>query len=242
MRYPQSNEPLQQLQEKNLLWRAGENKAKSVRVHASGYEELDQALQGGWPESGAVELQVARYGLGELRLILPVIQALATRRAFQVWLGVPAQLNAQSLPPEVVARSVLLSPAEEKQGYWVLEQVLTSACCSVVTAWLPGLNTAQAKRLQILAKDSSTLLFLIVAGVKAEQSLPLSLRLSLHASSNGLEVHVLKRQNAWPIAPFEVDFRARWPQLFPQKSVQLTALPPDNVVHFPTPTTLKPAQ
>ena len=73
-----------------LLWRAGH--AARQPVWSSGFARLDEALPGGgWPRSGLIEVLPVRFGVGELKLLLPALAALTTRpeARWSAWVAPP---------------------------------------------------------------------------------------------------------------------------------------------------------
>ena len=224
---------LQELKNKQLVWFASQQKQKINQYLSTGYSVLDDALQGGWPASGVVEVNPESLGIGELRLLLPVFERLASAKPLQAWINPPACLTPHNLGATSLARTVVISCAQEKQQCWAFEQMLGSGCCSSLVFWTDSLSATQAKRLQLAAKDGGTLAFIISMAQRQNQSLPLSLRMSLNAHSQGLSIDIFKRQNAWPVAPFTLDLSLSWPQLFRRAKRFSEAPNPDNVLPFP---------
>lgn len=225
---------LQALKDRQLVHKGSDSSSLERRVVSSGYSDFDQRLDGGWPAYGVVELSPENTGIGELRLLEPVLSNLAILRPLQAWVGVPACLMPSYLTSASRERGLIISPPDRKQTCWVVEQLLLSGCCSSVVCWMNELSPAQAKRLQVAAKESQTLLFLIRSSFSLSQSLPVSMRLQLETHDSGLKVSVIKRQNAWPLEPFALDLSKRWPQLFRREKSEVHAFCPDNVVAFPS--------
>lgn len=240
---------LQDLKNQRLIWNASRSERQQPKSIASSYPEFDQRLDG-WPESGLVELQIPTVGIGEVRLILPALQQLAQQEAthtkLQVWLTEQMQLMPQALDAAFAMNTVVIEHLDYKQILWALETLLSSGVCSAVVCWLPYLKPAQAKRLQVLAKDSNTLVFCLRdlganlgQGASAnsgmyDSALAISLRIRLSATDSGLNVDVLKRQNALPISPFELRLSERTPQLYVHASQPDIHAYQHNVVPFPT--------
>src|SRR2546423_13440047 len=58
-----------------LLWQ-GDRLARAEDAVASGFTALDRELPGGgWPQASLTELLLDHQGIGELRLVLPALQA-----------------------------------------------------------------------------------------------------------------------------------------------------------------------
>ena len=86
---------LLQLEKERLIWRARQMASPDHRCQSSFYPNLDAHLQGGWPQTGLVELACGPMGIGELRLLLPLLAQAQSR--LQVWINPPAELNGQAL-------------------------------------------------------------------------------------------------------------------------------------------------
>ncbi|MCL4699507.1 MAG: hypothetical protein KJ023_21045 [Burkholderiaceae bacterium] len=192
------------------LWRPGHQGARSREpVVASGFAALDAALPGGgWPAGVLTELLLPHAGVGELRLLAPVLARLQREQHGRclMWFDPPARpcawaLEALGLAPAqmVVVRSVhavpvmrpgrasRASPASKASkapmaSLWALEHALRSGHVGAVLAWLPMRLPADAlRRLQL-------------AAVAAQPSpAPLRLRLSA-AAPDWLRVEVFKRR------------------------------------------------
>ncbi len=227
---------LHDLKQRRLVWQARQHNTPHTSCIATGYRALDQHLAGGWPASGVVELQPEQLGIGELRLLLPCLEALAEQPGLQAWVNPPARLSPYPLHARRLPKTIILNTHNQNEHYWVCEQLLKSDCCRVLICWTRQLQPAVAKRLQIAAKEGNCLAFVIHHPVHQQHSLPLSARLRLIPHAHGLTIDLFKRQQGWPLPPFNLDMRAHWPQLFyPQPSPDTTAALPNNVVAFPEP-------
>lgn len=235
---------LQQLKNKRLVWQAKESKqAEQPNGVSSHYPELDKKLDGGWPNSGVVEININQYGCGELRLIMPALSQLQEQDKLQAWVSPPERLNPLALSHMDISleQTLVTTPSNLKQSYWVVEQLLRSGCCSAIVFWCKQLEPQQAKRLQLHAKQNHCLLFIIrkTSTKHTQQSLPISLRMRIQAQADGLHVDIFKRQNQWPIEPFWLDMQAQWPHLhMPRVAIQseIEATPEpaySNVIPFP---------
>ncbi|MCO4837237.1 MAG: translesion DNA synthesis-associated protein ImuA [Oceanospirillaceae bacterium] len=217
---------LLQLEKDRLVWRARQVTGPDQRRQSSFYANLDAHLQGGWPQTGLVELACGLSGIGELRLLFPLLAQSHTR--LQIWINPPAQLNGQALAQHGISlsKTLLIRSQSPQHALWSAQQSLNSGCCSHLILWANSLTAPQAKRLQIAAKDNQALIFWLHPQAKPSTSaLPVSARLSLAPLATGLHLQVHKYQGQWPQHPCQVDMHALWPSL---------AMPA--VVPKPTPT------
>lgn len=239
---PLENSTIESLKRRRLVWSAAHGHGSLSGGHylESTYAELDQAL-GGWPVSGLVELQTEAMGIGELRLVLPALAALAEgehSHKLQVWLGAPSQLMPQGLGEAFGQQLIVLNESRHEMKLWALEQLFGSGACSAIVFWVDDLKPAQAKRLQIAAKESNTLGFMLSYCSAQSVSLPISLRMQVSLSENGLMLNVFKRQHAFPLQPFEVNLQQRFPELFEQKIRSAVHAYQHNILTFPKPLSL----
>src|ERR1700756_5217819 len=89
---------LARLLEHPAIWRG--RSAARLEVLPSGFAALEERLRGGgWPRSGLIEILIARFGSGELYLLLPALAALtrATGARWCVWVAPPLMPFAPAL-------------------------------------------------------------------------------------------------------------------------------------------------
>lgn len=192
-------------------------------VHAvvpTGFAALDAQLPGGgWPCGVLTELLLAQPGVGEMRLLAPVM---AGRRlggpgvsssgtseaevcASVMWFGPPAVPCTQALEQMGVdvRRLFVVHGREGARGgavrhllassdlLWALEQALRSAQVGVVLAWLPDRLAAQAlRRLQLAAQAHEGPAFMLRGVHERSKPSPAPLRLALHTGHAPDEITV----------------------------------------------------
>ena len=187
----------------------------------SGHEELDQLLYGGWPCAGLIELNFQQSGIGELRLLWPLLQQQQqdNNASLQVWINPPAGLHAQALAQAGInlQRLVIVQCANPQEALWAAEQSLLSGCCEYVLLWHRHMHTSAAKRLQWAAKNNQALLFWLREDNTQPSALPISARLQLTPCPQGLQITVTKLQGQWPPAERTICLASHWPELHSQK-------------------------
>lgn len=180
----------------------------------SGYAELDAQLPGGgWPVGVLTELLLPHSGVGELRLLAPVLGALQHQQRGLMWFDPPAApcpwalsalgIDAQQL---VVVRSRQAFNGRVKGAarnklpaadiLWALEQALKSGHLGAALAWLPARLPADAlRRLQLAAHAHDGPVFLLRDAQERTRPSPAPLRLLLaSAGPDRLRVLLLKRR------------------------------------------------
>ena len=201
------------------LWRAHQLGRAVHAVVPTGFDALDAQLPGGgWPCGVLTELLLAQPGVGEMRLLAPVMakrlsaaQGLAQEGGEVMLFGPPALPCAQALQQMGVdvGRLVVVHGREGTRGaavrhllacadlLWALEQALRSGQVGVVLAWLPDRLAAETlRRLQLAAQAHEGPAFLLRGiGERCKPS-PAPLRLALHPGHgpDELTAQVLKRR------------------------------------------------
>ncbi|TDM09137.1 MAG: hypothetical protein C4K60_07375 [Ideonella sp. MAG2] len=184
-----------------LVWRARSRLSNGRSVGdawPTGWPALDAGLPGGgWPSRALTELLLPTPGLGELRLLAPLLARLSRQGRALLWVHPPALLSAAGLwqmgcAPErcVVVRPDLAEPPRPVRKAaarapwanlcWVLEQALRSGQAGAVLAWLPAHVPPEAlRRLQLAAQAQAGPVFLLRPDSDATQASPAPLRLRL---------------------------------------------------------------
>jgi protein ImuA len=186
------------------LWRASQLGRPREATWASGFAELDAQLPGGgWPAQGLTELLLPHPGVGELRLLAPVLVAVQRQQRCVMWLAPPAQPCAWALSAlGIDLRQLLLLHAgagahRATDTLWALEQALKSGHLGAVLAWLPARLPPDAlRRLQLAAQAHAGPVFLLrdaQAGARQPSAAPLRLLLG-SAGPDLLHVRLLKRR------------------------------------------------
>jgi len=190
------------------LWRASQVGRPRETVFASGFAALDEALPGGgWPAGVLTELLLPHPGVGEMRLLAPVLARLQRQQHERcvMWFDPPAQPCAWALGAlGLAARQMVLvrsAVALRTRGtahsvLWALEHALKSGHVGAVLAWLPARLPADAlRRLQLAAQAHEGPAFVLRGDEAARQASPAPLRLVLSAAApDWLRVQVLKRR------------------------------------------------
>lgn len=207
---PVGDPKLARLLEHPAIWR-GRSAARRSGL-PSGFAALDEHLPGqGWPRTGLIEILVARFGSGELTVLLPTLAALTRAAAARwcVWIAPPFIPFAPALVAAGIAldrvavvksHSPLLTACSVRQdarfrgdpGMWAFEQTLRSGACDVVLGWARRLRLREIRRLQLAAERGRTLGVLFRPLRAARESSSAVLRLGLEPLGTGVRVTLLK--------------------------------------------------
>ncbi len=203
----------------DAVWRADAlaRHASPAGVVVTGHALLDAELPGGgWPVGGLCEILQTHSAQGEWQLLLPalcVAQQQMTRPGAPAWVmlvGPPhvpfgPALAAFGLDVHQLLWVKAQAPAER---LWAAEQALRCAGVAAVLAWLPQVQAASLRRLQMAALTHAKLLFVMRPASAQHESSPALLRLLLGqdgasvgrrgtgvaAVTAALHVQVLKRR------------------------------------------------
>ena len=187
------------------VWRASSDAGDSnVCTLPTRFGALDQLLpDGGWPQRTLIEL-LAPCGVGEMRVLMPVLAPLMRARQTVLWVEPPHI----PYPRALIAHSALLEQLllvrarDRAERLWAIEQALKSGAAAAVVAWLPEdsthLTSFQAlRRLQLAAqsmKRDPGLVFLLRSPVARTAASPAPLRIELAACERGVALDVFKRR------------------------------------------------
>lgn len=193
-----------------LLWRGQEGDLGGITAIATGFAELDRYLPGGgWPLAGISEIFIERYGLGELRVLMPALAALSQRaietRQWIVWIAPPFVPYAPALVEHGVdlSRILLVHPGGSKSGsrrkrkgadpqdaLWAIEQVIRSRSSIAVLAWVKEADVPALRRLQLGAETYRCWTVLFRPATAMTQSSPATLRFRLLPVEKQAGLHI----------------------------------------------------
>lgn len=183
---------LAQLLEHPAIWRG--RSAARIDTLSTGFRALDEGLPGGgWPRTGLTEILAPRHGVGELRLLLPLLAKLAavTPPRWIVWIAPPFE----PYPPALAAHGVCVERqlvVRTETPLWAMEQALDSGACELVLAWVRRAQPRNLRRLQLAAGRGRTPGFLFRALSTARESSPAELRLLCEPDAAGARLRLLK--------------------------------------------------
>lgn len=199
---------LDKLLENPRVWRGREQVGRQAGI-ATGYAELDKHLPGGgWPPDSLTEVLTTRYGIGELRLLMPALAQLSneaprqdfTEPGWIAWVAPPFQ----PYPPALqqcgidLSRMLIVRPKETSEILWSAEQALSSGTCAAVLLWPDTLDDQGSRRLQLAAEKGRSWAVAFRPLAARRQPSAAALRLELRSSAQGMRVHILKSRGGRP--------------------------------------------
>lgn len=182
------------------VWRADRLGHASTPALSSGFAELDAELPGaGWPLGILTELITRESGIGELRLLVPLLRQLTRERKVVIMLAPPHLPYAPALAGFGIDLDYLLvvHAANAADRLWAVEQTLKSSSFGALLAWLPQDRTRpeHLRRMQLATQGAQgpAFLFRPVAAQFEPSPAPLRLLLSPRPDQQ-LSVQLLKRR------------------------------------------------
>lgn len=196
------SELLETLLQDARVWQGHKHKRTTQVAEPTSYQALDNQLGGlGWPRGALSECLLDAPGIGELQLLIPLIQRLSQAGKTVFWLNPPHTPYAPALARENVSLDqVILIHTEDRNDFlWTLENCLRSPVTGLVMAWPEELAAREIRRLQLAAEAGSNVCVLFRERCHIRQSSPAALRLELEPDNQqGLKVKVVKRRGSWP--------------------------------------------
>lgn len=182
------------------VWRADRLGDAGTNALPSGFAALDAQLPGaGWPVGMLTELIVREAGIGELRMLVPLLRRLTRERKVVILLAPPHVPYAPALASHGVDLEYLMivQASNAADRLWAVEQSLRSASFGCLLAWLPQEKTRpeHLRRLQLAAQGTLGPVFLFRPLSAQTESSPAPMRLLLlPRPDQKLSVQILKRR------------------------------------------------
>lgn len=149
---------IKKLLQSNSIWQASQ-KVRLRPALSTGYAALDKQLHySGWPQGALSELLICQHGMGEIRLLTPLLAQLSQQSGYVVWINPPYQPYAPALAEQKIGlnKLVIINTASLRDTIWAGQQAMASNACSAVLVWLPDkpLNT-EIRKLSLAAKNGN---------------------------------------------------------------------------------------
>ncbi|MBT8115447.1 MAG: translesion DNA synthesis-associated protein ImuA [Arenicella sp.] len=189
------------------VWRAGAQQQQTeAKVLDTGHPQLNEQLhQGGWPLATTTELGLSQAGIGELRLLTPVLRELMQHnhsRQNILCIAPPLLPFAPALVKEGIDidKLIVVQTNTIQDTLWATEQALLAECCAAVLSWTGSYNLSsrELRRLQLAAAQSNTWNVLLRHSDCLKQASASGLRLHLKSNAySKLDIHILKQPQGW---------------------------------------------
>jgi protein ImuA len=193
------------------VWRADQLGHGGVAALPSSFAQLDAQLPGGgWPLGMPTELIARNPGIGELRLVVPLLKRLTRERKLAILLGPPHMPYAPALASFGIDLDylIVIQATQAADRLWAVEQVLRSASFGTLLTWLPQGRTRpeHLRRMQLAAQATRGPVFLFRELPAQFEASPAPLRLLLlPRPGQQLSVQILKRRGPVLAQPLVLD-------------------------------------
>lgn len=178
------------------VWLGNQMASAVHQTLSTGYADLDAELPGGgWPKSTLIELLLQQHGIGEIRLLKPVLAVLAKTKRIAL-LSPPfmpqiAAWSAANIDPDNL---LLLKSTRTADTLWAAEQILLNESCGAAILWQHDVKADALRRLRLATQASETMFWLIRPASAQGNPSPAPLRLVLSHAYEGVNVHIAKRR------------------------------------------------
>ena len=209
------------------VWHADQLGHGGIASLPSTFAPLDAQLPGGgWPLGMLTELIAREPGIGELRLLVPVLRHLTRERKVAILLGPPHVPYAPALAAFGINLDhlIIVQASQTADRLWAVEQALRSACFGTLLAWLPQAHTRpeHLRRMQLAAQGGRGPIFLFRSLPAQFEASPSPLRLLLlPRPGQQLLVQILKRRGPLLARPLLIDLPQPPSVLRPGRTVAL---------------------
>jgi hypothetical protein len=197
------------LRSNGRIWRGKKASQAPLPVIPSGFPELDRMLPGGgWPLSALIEMLIPVWGIGELSLLLPMMQRLNREGRWLIWINPPFEPYAPALTGhDLDLRRILVIDVRNSEPdlWWSMEKLLRHPAAGLVMAWPRRVQAVVLRRLQLAAEEGGTIGVLFHR--EHTGSTPAALRISLQPLESGLEVRILKARGGFGGAAASIRLR-----------------------------------
>jgi len=168
-------------------------------IEPSGAAPLDAALPGGgWQSGTIVELMPAQMGIGELRLLMPVLTRITRTDRHVALIAPPCIPFAPALSRHGIdlERLLVIQAQKPEDILWSFEQTLRCKSFGAVVAWPVTAKDREVRRLQLAAEAGRSIGFMYRSPAAAREASPAAVRLLLETDANGLRVDIIKCRGA----------------------------------------------
>ncbi len=210
-----SSQTIKKLLQNNNIWQASQ-KVSLRPALSTGYGLLDKQLHyRGWPRGAISELLISHHGMGEIRLLIPLLAKLSRQSGYIVWINPPYQPYAPALVEQQIALDKLLVIKTQslQDTLWAGQQAMTSKNCSAVLIWLPDkpLNN-EIRRLCLAAKNGHCWGIIFRSKRLQQHPSPAVLRIKINIQQAQHQLSIVKQPGGWAGQEIKLD-------LFPERAL-----------------------
>ena len=195
-----SSAAINQLLKNNSVWQASQKGGERPAV-TTGYKALDEALHyAGWPQGGLTELLLSKNGIGEIRLLTPLLAELGKNTGYNCWINPPFQPYAPALMRQQINLNQLLIIRTKslQETIWAAQQAMASNACSTVFLWLPPKTlNKEIRKLALASKTGNCWGFIFRAQQFHAQPSAATLRIVMSSTQGKQHLNIIKQPGGW---------------------------------------------
>ncbi|TQV85849.1 translesion DNA synthesis-associated protein ImuA [Aliikangiella coralliicola] len=226
-----SSPTISQLLQNDGIWQASQKNNLRLAM-STGYAELDRQLHySGWPQGAISELLLSHNGIGEIRLLSPLLARLNQKPGYITWVNPPYLPYAPALVNQRLKldKQVIVKTSTVQETIWAAQQAMASTASSAVLVWLPKKVLGnEIRKLSLAAKAGKCWGILLRHQSLSQQSSPATLRVILQVRQQKHLLSIIKQPGGWSGQqislelfperinwnPFDVKY---WPVFSPEK-------------------------
>ena len=226
-----SSTVINQLLQNNGIWQASEKGILRPAL-STGYANLDKKLHySGWPQGAVSELLLSTNGIGEIRLLTPLLSKLCQQAGYIVWINPPYLPYGPALSQQKVAldKLIIIKTTSTTESVWAAQQAMTSKSCSAVLLWLPPKTLAnEIRKLSIAAKAGNCWGVIFRSQQFHQQPSAATLRITMQVEQQKHQLSIIKQPGGWSGQQLSLDLfperinwnplaACHWPVFLPNK-------------------------
>ena len=189
-----------QLLQNRGIWQAAGTAAVPA-VMSTGYQQLDKQLHyAGWPQGAISELLLSQNGIGEIRLLSPLLAKLNQQPGYITWINPPYE----PYPPALIKhqldlnRIIIVRTNKVEDTIWAAQQALASNACSAVLTWLPAKSlNKEIRKLNLAAKSGKCWGFIFRSQQFQQQASAAPLRIMMQPEKQQQKLSIIKQPGGW---------------------------------------------
>lgn len=191
---------INQLLQNNSIWQASQKGVHRPALSTS-YSALDKQLHyAGWPKGAITELLLPRNGIGEIRLVCPLLARLSLQTGYICWINPPFRPYAPALSHQQIdlTKLVIIRTQSTQDTIWSAQQAMGSKACSAALIWLPKKTlTNEMRKLTLAAKNGNCWGFVLRDHTLQQQSSAAALRIVMQNRQAQQNLSIIKQPGGW---------------------------------------------
>jgi cell division inhibitor SulA len=190
-----------QLLKHSQIWQASRKESRIRPALTTGYAALDCQLHyAGWPQGAVSELLLSHNGIGEIRLLTPLLARLSKQAGYITWINPPFRPYGPALVKQQVQldKMVVVRAGTVQESVWAARQALVSKACSAVLLWLPAKSlNKEIRQLSLAAKSGNCWGIIFRPQQFQQQPSAATLRIVMQLKQRQQALSIIKQPGGW---------------------------------------------